>query len=99
MTTLAELSIFPLDKGESLSPHVARAVDIIAQSGLEYVVGPMGTVMEGPWPKVIETVSACMEDMQKNSSRVYLTLKVDWRDEPAGRLKRKIDSVLEKMQA
>jgi uncharacterized protein YqgV (UPF0045/DUF77 family) len=40
-----------------------------------------------------------MEDMQKNSSRVYLTLKVDWRDEPAGRLKRKIDSVLEKMQA
>ena len=34
MSVIVEFSIFPIDKGESLSPYVARALKIIQDSGL-----------------------------------------------------------------
>jgi len=33
---LLEFSIFPLAKGESVGPYVARCLDIIDRSGLDY---------------------------------------------------------------
>lgn len=99
MTAVAQLSIFPVGKDEGLSPFVARAVRIIADSGLDYQVGSMGTVMEGPWPMVMQTVSACMEDLQNDCDRVYMVLSVDWRKGPSGRIKRKTESVMEKIRA
>ena len=37
-----QLTIFPLNKGEgSLAPYVARALRVIRESGLPYVLGPM----------------------------------------------------------
>jgi len=99
MSAVAQLSIFPIGKEESLSPYVARAVRIIAESGLDYKLGPMGTVIEGEWPQVLQTVSQCMEEMQKDSDRVYIVLTVDWRNAPSGRIKRKTESVMDKIQA
>lgn len=39
---LLEFSMFPLDKGESLSQYVARSLDIIDASGLDYRQGHRG---------------------------------------------------------
>jgi uncharacterized protein YqgV (UPF0045/DUF77 family) len=39
--------MYPLDKGASLSPYVARSLDIIDRSGLEYRCHAMGTTIEG----------------------------------------------------
>jgi hypothetical protein len=36
MSVIIEFSIFPMDKGESLSPYVARALKMIQDSGLPY---------------------------------------------------------------
>jgi hypothetical protein len=36
MSVIVEFSIFPMDKGESLSPYVARAFNLIQESGLSY---------------------------------------------------------------
>lgn len=99
MSAVAQMSIFPIGKEESLSPYVARAVRIIAESGLDYKLGPMGTVIEGEWPQVLQTVSQCMEEMQKDSDRVYMVLTVDWRNAPSGRITRKTESVMDKIQA
>ena len=45
---IAHLEIFPLGTGSaSISRHVARVVSLIAQSGLPYRVGAMGTTIEG----------------------------------------------------
>jgi len=33
MSVIADLAIFPLDKGESLSAYVVRAVEIIGKAG------------------------------------------------------------------
>jgi len=37
---LLEFSMSPLDKGVSLSPYVARSLDIIDKSGLPYQLTP-----------------------------------------------------------
>lgn len=49
---LLEFSMTPLTKGESVSKYVARSLDIIDKSGLDYRLNPMGTVIEGEWDKV-----------------------------------------------
>jgi uncharacterized protein YqgV (UPF0045/DUF77 family) len=39
IVVVLELSIFPLDKGGSVSPYVAKALEIIDSSGLEEKLG------------------------------------------------------------
>ncbi len=45
--TLMEFSMIPLDKGASFSEYVARILKIVDESGLDYQLNPMGTVVEG----------------------------------------------------
>jgi uncharacterized protein YqgV (UPF0045/DUF77 family) len=42
-----EVSIFPLDKGGSVSPYVAKALEIIDSGGLDYHCHAMGTILQG----------------------------------------------------
>ncbi len=98
MSVIAELSIFPLDKGVSLSPYVARAVGIIEKSGLAREFGPMGTCIEGEWEEVMQVVSACFQDLAKDCTRISMSLKIDYRQGQAGRLQSKISSVQEKLE-
>ena len=98
MSVIAELSIFPLDKGVSLSPYVARAVGIIEKSGLSREFGPMGTCIEGGWEEVMQVVSACFQDLAQDCTRISMSLKIDYRQGQAGRLQSKISSVQEKLE-
>lgn len=97
MSVIAELSIFPMDKGVSMSPYVARVVTVIKQSGLAYDFGPMGTTIEGEWDEVMQTVSACYKELEQDCDRIYLTLKVDSRKGRKNGLKGKTESVAEKL--
>ena len=93
MGIIVELSIFPMDKGISVSPYVARVVNIIKESGLSYDLNAMGTCMEGEWPDVMKVVDACFKDLQKDCGRIYLTMKGDYRKDRIGGLSGKVDSV------
>ncbi|EFI33286.1 protein of unknown function DUF77 [Desulfonatronospira thiodismutans ASO3-1] len=93
MSVLAELSLFPVDKGESLSPYVTRMVRIIKNSGLDYTLHSMGTCLEGEWPEVMDVVDKCFQDLQQDCGRIYLTLKVDYRSGGSNRLTEKVESV------
>ena len=97
MSVIAELSIFPMDKGESMSPYVARVVAVIKKSGLAYDFGPMGTTIEGEWDEVMTTVSACYKELEKDCDRIYLTLKVDARKGRTNGIKGKTASVAAKL--
>ena len=97
MSVIAEISIFPMDKGESVSPYVARALKIIQNSGLPYELNPMGTCMEGEWKEVLEVVDHCFQELQKTCNRINLSLKVDYRKGMPGRLQGKVLSVKEKL--
>ncbi len=97
MSVIINFSIFPLDKGESLSSYVARAIKIIEESNLPYELTAMGTSIEGEWPEVMAVVDECFHELEKDCNRVYLALKADYRKGPAGRLKGKVESVKQKL--
>ena len=95
MSCVATFSIFPLERPDegSLAPYVARTIEIVRKSGLPHELGPMGTVIEGEFDQVMETIRRCHDDMRKDCDRVYLTLAVDSRTGEAGRIRGKVDSV------
>ena len=97
MSVIAEVSIFPMDKGESVSKYVARALKIIEASGLPYQLNPMGTCIEGEWEDVMNVVDQCFQELRKDCDRINLSLKADYRKGTSNRLARKVASVKEKM--
>ena len=92
---LAEFSIWPMDKGESVGKYVARALDIVDRSGLAYKLGPLGTCIEGEWPAVMAVIQQCYEALAKDSNRIACTVKMDWRRGQSGRLESKVRTVEE----
>ena len=92
---LAEFSIWPMDKGESVGKYVARALDIVDRSGLAYKLGPLGTCIEGEWPAVMAVIQQCYEELAKDSNRIACTVKMDWRRGQSGRLESKVRTVEE----
>lgn len=95
---LAELSVFPLDKGGSgLSRYVAGSIKIIEESGLAYEMHAMGTLIEGPADKVFDVIRKCHENMAAQSDRVVTYVKIDDRKGVEGTIKKKVRSVEEKL--
>ena len=97
MSVIIEFSIFPMDKGVSLSPYVARAIKIIKESGLPYRFGPMSTSIEGEWEEAMAVVNRCFAELEKDCGRINLSLKADYRQGPGGRMTSKIKSVEDKL--
>lgn len=97
MSTLINFSIFPLDKGESVSMYVARALKIVRDSGLAYKLNSMGTTIEGEWDEVMDVVSRCFEEIKKNCDRVYMTVNADYRKGKSRRIDSKVKSVESKL--
>ncbi len=94
---LLEFSIFPVDRGESLSEEVARALDVIDRSGLPYRLGPMGTTLEGEYDDCMKVVDECFAALSQECDRVLINLKVDYRSGRDGALRSKVASVEQKV--
>jgi uncharacterized protein (TIGR00106 family) len=90
---LAEISIWPMDKGPSVGKYVARCVEVIDRSGLAYRLGPMGTCIEGEMHEVMAVVQRCHEVLARDCDRVTCSIKMDWRRGHTGRLDAKVQSV------
>ena len=92
VSVLLDLSIFPLDQGESLGSFVAPVVAMIRDSGHPYRLGPMGTQVE---TLDLESALALIARAQhllreRGCRRVYATAKFDIREGPMGRLEAKV---------
>lgn len=94
MSVLLEFSMFPTDKGESVSPFVSRIISMIRASGLNYRLTPMGTVVEAEGlPEILDLIAKAYNELEPDCNRVYSSLKLDIRKGPMGRLEDKIQSV------
>ena len=93
---LLEMSIVPMGVGESVSQYVAECVDLVDQSGLDYELHSMGTIIEGDLPAVLALMQQCIEKMTEHSDRVTCSAKLDFRKGKSGRLKSKVESVEQK---
>ena len=94
---LAEFSIWPMDKGESVGAYVARVLDIVDRSGLPYKLGPLGTCIEGEWDDVMLVLKECYEALAADCNRIACTVKMDYRKAHDNMLESKVKSVEEKL--
>jgi len=98
MSALVEFSMFPTEQTQSKSAFVARVLDIVDKSGLNYQLTPMGTIIEGETvEEVLAVINQAYQELQKDCGRIYSSIKIDWRDGDVGRLNNKIASVEEKL--
>jgi uncharacterized protein (TIGR00106 family) len=91
--TLMDFSMFPLDKGISLSTYVARVLTVVEESGLEYRLNPMGTVVEGEWEDLLALLTKCLRVLEKDSERISIQAKFDHRKGTSGAISSKVQSV------
>src|SRR5437868_8747957 len=90
---LLDFSMTPLGKGESVSPYVARCLEIVAASGLDYRLHAMGTTLEGEYDEVMAVLRRCFEALRSDCDRVTCSIKMDYRKGASGRLQSKVKKV------
>jgi uncharacterized protein (TIGR00106 family) len=90
---LAEFSIFPTDKGESVSKYVSQVLDIIDKSGITYQLTPMGTIIEGSWQEVMDVITQCFNTLEIQCNRITTFMKIDYRRGNESRMKSKISKL------
>ena len=90
---LLDFSMTPLGKGESVSPYVARCLEVVAASGLDYRLHAMGTTLEGELGQVLDVVRRCFEVLQPDCDRISCSVKIDYRKGTGGRLDSKVQKV------
>ena len=94
---LAEISMWPMDKGESVGHYVARLLEIIDRSGLPYKLGPLGTCIEGDYDDVMAVIKQCHKALAADCNRIACTIKMDWRKGSKGAIQKKVHSVEQKV--
>lgn len=90
---LAEFSVVPLGKGESVSQYVAECLRIVEASGIDYRINPMGTVLEGDYDQVMGVVRKCHMRVMELCPRVVTSIEIDDRKGRKDMLDSKIRSV------
>lgn len=90
---VAELSMSPMDKGVDLGPHVARVLDIIDSSSVDYELHAMGTVLEGGWSEVMDLIEQCHKALEEDCSRISTYIKIDYHAGKENQISGKVKSV------
>lgn len=90
---LLEFSVSPMGTGESVSEYVARCVEVVARSGLDYEVHAMGTIVEGELDALLDVMRQSIEAVAADCQRVSCTAKIDWRRGHEGAILAKVASV------
>lgn len=94
---LAEFSVVPIGKGESVSEYVAECMKIVRESGVKHMLTPMATVMEGDLVEVMDVILQCHQRVLEMSDRVITSIKIDDRKGVKDAMTQKIRSVEEKL--
>ncbi|MDY6854126.1 MAG: MTH1187 family thiamine-binding protein [Thermodesulfobacteriota bacterium] len=96
---IVEVSIAPLGLSDtSLSEYVADTIKILEQSGLQFQLTSMGTIIEGDLDEILSTIRQMHESpYKKGMKRVVTNVKIDDRRDKAATSKGKVESVYKKM--
>lgn len=90
---LVEFAMFPTDKGESVSKYVSQVIDTIDKSGINYLLTPMGTIIEGEWDEVMALIDKCFRILEPQANRIYSAIKIDYRRGETLRMKSKVEKI------
>ncbi len=99
---LAELTIFPTDKGVSVSFYVAKVIEYIKNESekrdLKYELNAMGTIIEGEFDDVWGVLKGCHEVMRKYSNRIYIVINIDDKKGRENAIEEKVRSIEDKIK-
>ena len=90
---LAEFSVTPIGAGESVAKYVAEVIRIVDESGLDYKMNAMGTVVEGDFDEVMSLIARCHKATRAKCRRVSTIIKIDDREGVEDALTKKTASV------
>lgn len=91
---LAEFSVTPLGGGAHVGKQVARAVQIVKDSGLDYQLTALGTLLEGDRDEVVTVILKAHEALLATNERVYTRIALDeFKSETPGRLRSKVTKI------
>jgi uncharacterized protein (TIGR00106 family) len=94
---IVNFTIVPIGNESSLSAKVAEVLKIVSESGIDYKLHSMGTILEGDWDEIMRLIKKCHKKILKNSDRVLTTITIDDRKGRTGRISGKIKSVERKL--
>lgn len=94
---LMELTVIPLEGGQSLSGTLAPLIRMVDASGLDYQVNAFGTLVEGPLDQLLDLGRRCHLEARKQAGRVLTTLKLDDFGERKGELEGAVERVEKKL--
>ncbi len=98
MSVIVEFSMFPTDKGDSVSPYVSRIIKMMIESGIAYKLTPMGTVFEvSEMHDALTVVGKAYRQLEMDCGRVFAIAKFDIRKGKENRMDDKIRSIEDKI--
>lgn len=92
-------AMFPTDKGDSVSEFVSKIIKLVSDSGYEYKLNAMGTVIETEnIEQALDILNKSYKILEPLSDRVYATASFDIQtNKSIGRLEGKVKSIKDKM--
>ncbi len=90
---LASFSMVPVGKEEEMKEEVARVLELVDSSWLNYRAGAMQTTVEWNADEVIELITKCHRLMKSMAPRVLTSVIIDDGCEEKGELDRNIKDV------
>ena len=98
MSVMMSFTIFPTDKGISVSEYVSKVVENVRNSGFRYTLTPMSTIVEtDTMEEALKIVNESYLILKPHSERIYLSLTMDIKNEVGSRMEQKIQSVESKI--
>jgi len=94
---IAEFTMFPVDKGISLSPYIAQILEIVDNSNVEYEFHAMGTILEGSWAEVFQVIEQSHAILAEDCDRISTSINVDYNKHGNKHITGKIESVETKL--
>ena len=99
MSVVMNFAMFPTDKGASVSPYVAKIIELIGGLGYEFRLTAMGTIVETPTLRqALDVVDSAYKLLEPDCERIYVSINLDIRKGDLGRIDSKIKSVTEKLK-
>ena len=92
---LAQLSVYPIGEGTSLSRFVKKGVEVIKDSGYRYEIGGMSTAIEVPDLDALFLLIKKVHQAQveEGGQRIVIDLKVDDRRDKDASIRSKRNAV------
>jgi uncharacterized protein (TIGR00106 family) len=92
---IAEVAIFPTSEGVSVSRYVKRALEVLADSGLDYESSAMATCIQAEsLDDIFDVVTRMHEAIEEmGARRIHIDLRVDHRRDKDATMDSKLNAI------